>query len=113
MEPRLGSAVLVDALRRRVEAQGGTGMVLAKGDPLAGAVLVVVTERGAVASILERVLAADGGYGWRSVHDSAAQSVFEPEKFLERRRRFDPDLWVLELDVPAAQRFVAELNSVD
>ncbi|MFZ4747332.1 MAG: DUF1491 family protein, partial [Sphingomonas sp.] len=30
--------------------------------------------------------------------------------WLERRREHDPDLWIVELDIPNAQRFVAEMS---
>jgi len=30
------------------------------------------------------------------------------EEYWRNRRRRDPDLWVIELDVPHAERFVAE-----
>jgi len=43
--PRLAAGLLVSALIRRAEEKGGSGMVLAKGDSTAGALLsgVVVT----------------------------------------------------------------------
>ena len=31
---------------------------------------------------------------------------------LARRRRVDPDLWAVELDVASSERFAAEMNSV-
>jgi hypothetical protein len=30
--------------------------------------------------------------------------------WLERRRARDPDLWIVELDIPNAQRFAAETS---
>jgi hypothetical protein len=36
----------------------------------------------------------------------------ETEKFLARRRQFDPDIWIVELDIPSPERFAAEMNSV-
>ena len=46
MQPRLASSVLVSGLIRTAEAQGGVGAVLAKGDAQAGAVAVILAERG-------------------------------------------------------------------
>ena len=34
------------------------------------------------------------------------------QRFLERRRKYDPDLWILELDIASAERFAAEMNAV-
>ena len=111
MEPRLATSVLVSALLRRAEAEGGFGTVLAKGDATAGTVAVVLLERGANPRLFERLLQSDGRYGWSE--SPAAQEGEEGVKaLLERRRRFDPDLWILELDIASAERFAAEMNEV-
>ena len=110
MEGRLQSAVLVSALIRRVHAEGGFAAVLAKGDPTAGSILVILAERGSKARILERLLQPDGTYSWQDTGNQALANSEEEKKFLTRRRRFDPDLWILELDVPSAERFTAEMN---
>jgi hypothetical protein len=111
-EPRIASAILVNALIRRAEAEGGFGTVLAKGDPTAGAVAVLLVERGANPSFFERLLQPDGRYAWQE----STRELDEPGKLqalIDRRRRFDPDLWLIELDVPSAERFAAEMNSFD
>ncbi|MFX7883132.1 DUF1491 family protein, partial [Acinetobacter baumannii] len=33
--------------------------------------------------------------------------------YWQRRRRIDPDLWVIELDIASAERFAAETLLVD
>ena len=112
MEPRLASSILVGALLRRAEAEGGFGTVLAKGDPTAGTIAVLLTERGANPRLFERMLQPDGQYGWR---DSGQQALDQPGKvqaLIERRRRFDPDLWLIELDIASAERFAAEMNLI-
>ena len=60
MEGRLQSSILVNALQRRAESEGGFAAVLAKGDPTAGAVLVILAERGEKIKILERLLEGGG-----------------------------------------------------
>ena len=111
MQPRLASSVLVGALLRRAEGEGGFGAVLAKGDPTAGAVAVILIEKGGNPRFFERLLQPDGRYAWQE-----SRQVIENERefkaFLERRRNFDPDLWILELDIASAERFAAEMNSV-
>ena len=107
--PRLTSAVLATALLRRAEQIGGFGVVLAKGDAMAGAIAVILAEKGRKACFLERRLQADGSYSWQ-----ASRQEIENEQdfktFLERRRKSDPDLWILELDIASAERFAAEMN---
>jgi hypothetical protein len=34
------------------------------------------------------------------------------QDLIARRRRFDPDLWLIELDIASAERFAAEMNSI-
>jgi hypothetical protein len=112
---RLTSAVLAGALMRKAQTEGGFAAVLAKGDATAGSILVILTERGANPRVYERILQRDGRYIWQ---DNGIQPVEETGKtsdvqsFVARRRRFDQDLWVLELDIPSAERFAAEMNNV-
>jgi hypothetical protein len=109
MIPRLTSAVLASALLRQAESAGGFGAVLAKGDSTAGAIAVILLERGKKACFLERLLQPDGLYAWQENRQDLENEA-EFAAFLERRRRFDPDLWILELDIPSAERFAAEMN---
>jgi hypothetical protein len=112
MEARLSSATLVQALLRLAQREGGFGAVLAKGDANAGAVTVILTERGERRLVLERLLQPDGSYSWQESGNRAAANEDEFKKFLERRRKFDPDLWLLELDTASAERFADEMRSV-
>ncbi|HEX8578456.1 MAG TPA: DUF1491 family protein [Allosphingosinicella sp.] len=109
MTPRLATSVLAGALIRKVEGEGGFAAVLAKGDPTSGAILLLLTERGGPPVLLERLLKPDGSYSWALPIDDPVQV---PE-FVARRRRFDPDLWVLELDIPSVERFTAEMSAFD
>ena len=74
------------------------GAVLARGDATAGAILLLIVERGVVRRLLERALGPDGNYVWVA---SGPKSIDDPgllADYLARRRRADPDLWVVELD---------------
>jgi hypothetical protein len=106
---RLTSQVLVSSLLRRAQTEGGFGAVLAKGDATAGAVMVILAERGVRTLLLERLLQPDGLYAWQ---DSGRATADEADfrALIDRRRRTDPDLWLIELDVPSAERFAAEMN---
>jgi hypothetical protein len=108
--PRLTSAMMVSALVRRAQAEGGSAAVLAKGDATAGSLLVILTEKGANPRAYERVLATDGTYSWEACGSQVTENPTEVPSFLARRRQFDPDLWVIELDIPSPERFAAEMN---
>ncbi|HYD36432.1 MAG TPA: DUF1491 family protein [Allosphingosinicella sp.] len=112
MEPRIAASVLAGGLIRKAEGEGGFGTVIAKGDPTAGSILVILLERGANPRLFERLLQPNGRYSWKQSGGPAANPDDVPG-FIAKRRRFDPDLWVIELDIPSAERFAAEMNALD
>ena len=108
MTARLTSRMAIDALFRRVRAAGGFATVIEKGDDSAGAMLALCMERGAVTSVLERASDLQGGYHWIPAGPQHLESDATRDSYIQRRRASDPDLWVIELDIPAAERFTAE-----
>lgn len=91
---------------RAVGAAGGFATVLAKGERDAGTILVICCENGANQRAWERMPRADGTRGWAL---SKAQDPEDPQEFAEycdRRRRQDSDLWIVELDIAEAERFI-------
>lgn len=102
MTPRLASSIKVSALLRRVTAAGGFGTVLARGDATAGSIAIVTRVNGAETA-LSPMFGSSGGYEWVEV--AADEAILD---WAARARRNDPDLWIVELDVPDAARFVAE-----
>jgi hypothetical protein len=111
--PRLASGVLASALIRRVQAEGGHAAVLSKGDETSGSLLLVCAERGRIISLRERLLAGDRGYQWADVTPSEAGELPDFGDYLNRRSSRDPDLWIIELDIPNAERFAAETSGDD
>jgi hypothetical protein len=105
---RLKASVEASSLIRRVEADGGFGAVLRKGDPERGALLLVVRSRGRHVACLERMLSADGCYRWAAGGPVEAESDEKLAEFLAKRVRFDEDLWLIELDIAQPERFIAE-----
>ncbi|WP_240047530.1 DUF1491 family protein [Sphingomonas panacisoli] len=101
----------MNALVRRANAEGGFATVLAKGDATAGAILIVAQERGKDPRLLERGIGPDGRTALISAGPAGeSQAVTD---YWIRRRRSDPDLWVVEVDIAAAERFVAETILTD
>lgn len=108
----LPAEVEATALVRRVQAEGDFATVLRKGDPERGAILLFVAHRGAHRACLERVLDLSGNYVWRTCGPSESASSADLSDFLARRARFDPDLWAIELDIAAPERFIAETTAL-
>jgi hypothetical protein len=106
-EARLAASVEASALMRRATAEGGFATIIAKGDAERGSLLLIITERGRQGAMLERMLNASGAYEWQK----SGPNSESPTDWLEKRRRNDPDLWLIELDVPDAERFIAETTA--
>lgn len=109
--PRLPASVEVSALLRQVNAEGGFATVVAKGEPDAGTILLILCENGQNQRVFERMPMADGTRGW---HCARRLDPAEPDKFhdwLERRRCQDPDMWIVELDIVGAERFIGMKGS--
>lgn len=107
-EPRLTSAVLASGLLRLAAERGGFAAVLAKGDPTSGAILVQMLEKGQYFGLYERLLDPSGDYSWSRSGPQDIENEAEIREYFLRRKSRDPDLWLIELDVPEAERFIAE-----
>jgi hypothetical protein len=108
---RLPAAVEATALVRRAEANGDFATIIKKGDADRGSLLLVVSRRGRHIACLERMLALEGGYRWRTVGPPESAKSQEVADFLAKRTRFDADLWAIELDIAEAERFIAETTA--
>jgi hypothetical protein len=106
MAARLAAGMLVSALIRRAEELGGNGAVLAKGDATAGALLIQLAERGVPGPLLERRLDPEGAYRWSP---TGPDDQDQRGDYIARRRRGDPDLWVIELDVANGMQLVEDI----
>ena len=95
MTLRLRSDVMVSALRRAAEGQGAFVTVVSRGHEEAGMVHVVIRQ-GGKASLWSEGSAADGARGWRCrLADAEARDV---DEICAQERRFDPDLWIVEVE---------------
>ncbi|MCA1749828.1 MAG: DUF1491 family protein [Parasphingopyxis sp.] len=99
MTPRLTAKLLVSAIRKKAEAEGGHAMVLSKGDAMSGSVLLAIVGEGRTRQLLERSLGLDDIYRWTEAGPEPGSDEPEFSDYLARRRNFDPDIWVVELDL--------------
>ena len=96
---------------RQVEATGGFATIMKRGDPDRGSLILLIAQRGVPKALIQRRLGADFGYRWAII---AAPDEAESEKFREstaNQLRFDPDCWLIELDIADAERFIAETTT--
>lgn len=113
--PRLPARLEAAAWLRRAEASGGFAMVLHKGDPDAGTIVLVSLDiQGgphACATLWERLPQPDGARLWVSTKVQDPESKQDFNDYIARRTARDPDLWVLELTVANPQQFIGNLGT--
>ena len=103
----LSTDIWVSALIRRAELAGAFAVVARKGDPRAGAVLVKALDRRAgTARLYAEATKGDGERVWMQPVPSDAEA--ELDAYVERARRIDPDLWVVEIDDVQGRHFLTE-----
>lgn len=100
--------MLVGVLVRRAAAAGGFVTVLTKGDGISGAILIQAVEKGQEIALFERMSDFAGGYVLMACGPAADEGPDAMAAYIDRRRRADPDLWIVELDIADAERFAAE-----
>lgn len=82
-------------------------MVLQKGERDAGTILVLTTQNGRNTSLWERMPQLDGSRKFSCTREQDDENQREIDEYVGKRRRSDPDCWVIELDIENAERFVA------
>ena len=96
---------------RGAEEEGGFGTVLRKGDPDRGSLILIIGSRGKHFGCLERSLSADGTYRWQQVGPPEGAGTETIADWSRKRASFDSDSWLIELDIPSPERFIAETTS--
>ena len=111
MAERLPAHIEAAGFVRGAEHAGGFGTVLRKGDPDRGALILIVGSRGQHIAFLERSLSADGAYRWQQVGPGPGAGTETIADWSQKRVNFDSDLWLIELDIPSPERFIAETTA--
>ena len=108
-EARLASSLQVSAFVRLAQIEGDFAAVLRKGDPVAGAILLIGLVRGKNPVLFERFPSVNGGSPWQHLAMQATDSETETTERWQKRAISDPDLWVIELDVASPERLAGLL----
>jgi hypothetical protein len=102
MEPRLKSKMWIQSLIRRCDLAAISAAVVARGDDDAGAILLKFNDRNSGCSVLAQARGPDGELVWMRATGPAPVAEADAESYIERQRRRDPDLWVIEIESGSA-----------
>jgi len=99
-QPRVKAGIWVKMALRMGDREGRPGVVLRRGDPDSGAVLVVLRGREGLC-VLSQTRTPEGALAWLRATGAAPVDDAAVDAYVARQLRYDPDLWVLEFDAPA------------
>ena len=103
----LSTDIWVGALIRRAEIGGAFAVVVRKGDPRAGAVLVKVLNRNErTARLYSEATRGDGERIW--MQPVASTDEADLDAYVARTVRIDPDVWVVEIEDREGRHFLVE-----
>jgi hypothetical protein len=107
MTPRLKAGIFVRALLRRVQSAGASAFVVASGAEEAGAVVLKVARLDGTSLVLNQTRNGKGDLVWaRPLGDWTDDR--RAREWCDKQLRFDPDLWIVEIEDREGRAFVDE-----
>jgi len=110
MEPRIKTGLLVQAGIRLCEGKLITAMLRRRGDADAGALFVKVNRLDGSAALFARITSFSGGTEWQRSSGEDWLPDTDIEKRLESEIKFDPDVWIVEVENPGGENPFEELS---
>jgi len=96
----------VRALIRRAEVSGAYASIARMGSEEAGAVFIKVVRPDRTCTVLEQVRRGEGDLAWmKPIGDTDEERA---KAYFEKQIRFDPDLWIVEIEDREGRAFVDE-----
>jgi hypothetical protein len=104
--PRLKSALYVQALIRRAEVGGAAAYLVRRGAEEAGAVFLKVNRLDGKTTVLSPARRGEERVWTRPLGESA--DVQRCAEYFTKELRFDPDIWIVEIEDRDGRAFVDE-----
>lgn len=105
--PRLKAGIFVRALLRRAEVAGASAFIVRKGAEEAGAVILTVSRLDGTCLLLNQARDGKGELVWaRPLGDWGEEA--KARVWLDKQIKFDPDLWIVEIEDRKGRAFVDE-----
>ena len=103
---RLASGIWVSAYLMRLQSQGVFAHIVHRGETTAGAVAVKLATMDGLASVFVRTLDGEGNRVWSALVEHGPEA--EADAAIARQRRYDRDLWVIEVEDPRGRHLLDE-----
>ncbi|MGB0682528.1 MAG: DUF1491 family protein [Magnetovibrionaceae bacterium] len=97
---RLKTGIWVGAERRLCEAKALPLTIVHKGHEEAGMVLIKHYMARDRVTVFQQTRNMEGKLIWRAGTGEEPVGEFDADEYIQKQRRFDPDLWVIEIDDP-------------
>lgn len=107
MVPRLKAGIFVRALIRRAEVAGAQAFVVRKGVEESGAILLKLNPLDGTCIVLSQARRGEGELVWVNALGGLADEA-KAQSYFEKQVRFDPDLWIVEIEDREGRAFVDE-----
>jgi hypothetical protein len=98
-DPRVKAGLWVSMALRMGDRTGRPGVVVRKGDPDAGGILVVLHGPAGL-TVLTQIRGSSGQVDWMRATGASPVDQTEIDAYIARQVKFDPDIWVLEFEAP-------------
>jgi len=105
--PRLKAGIFVRALIRRAQVAGASAFVVRKGAEEAGAVIITLSRLDGTCLLLNQARNGKGDLVWARPLGDWGEEI-KARSWLDKQVRFDPDLWIVEIEDREGRAFVDE-----
>lgn len=106
MTPRLKAEIWVKAHIRRCWTEDVIAVVVRRGDDMAGTVLVKLNDLADGCTVLQPAPDPGGGRVWLRATGPEPVNEQAADDYIARQLKFDPDLWVLEIEDRKGRHFL-------
>jgi hypothetical protein len=109
---RIKSELWVKAYLRRCQVEGAPAVIVRRGEEAAGAIFICIDKRDGTVSLYGPAPAGLSGSEterrWVSCFGPRSVSEAEAGVYLDRQRKFDADLWIVEVEDRAGRHFLGD-----
>jgi hypothetical protein len=97
---RLKSGIWIQAQIRLCTISNLPAYVAKKGDPDAGAIIIRLNKLNGSNLVYSQTRSISGYIAWSPAGNGNPMNDIETSLYLEKQQKYDPDLWILEIEDP-------------